>query len=87
MLSPSNIEYLATDSSAPLTTNGRKCCIECKHFDLCPLIVLWVGETENPSEVHTFYCSEFQKLLKRPPADIMPAASYSKFGKEQIGLE
>ena len=38
-----------------------KSCIICSHFDVCPLIKLWIELAEVPIEVCIFHCSEFKK--------------------------
>lgn len=38
----------------------EKCCLTCKHYPVCPIIVKWVEETEAPILSASFYCSEYE---------------------------
>lgn len=37
-------------------------CMHCAHFDDCPIIRAWVETCEQPMEIFTFHCSEFEEL-------------------------
>lgn len=43
----------------------KKCCIDCKHCEVCPIIIAWVEATESPIQVFGFHCSEYEER-KRP---------------------
>jgi len=45
-----------------LTTETMNC-MECSHFNECPIIIAWVEACEQPMEVLTFYCSEFERRV------------------------
>ena len=36
------------------------CCEKCLRKEDCPMLKAWVEKTGRPSDIHTFFCSEYK---------------------------
>ena len=49
----------SSEENINATRIKEKACITCEHLTICPIIKLWVEDTECPMEALTFCCSEY----------------------------